>query len=539
MKLHKNKLTMTLTFFALGAGCADASVDDTQELGQIEDNTHQFEGGSNEFGPMNDPDAEGHSTENMRPQTLDRVRANLKARRGPSDSPSSLSQAEAQVIFDRGLDPTSAYVTEERVAWGDAFMDRAQLRERANDTVKKGYTTDYFSEVNINSVCLDTSEVDPVFHRFAEVAAARLSNTMAIKFLPDGSGPTLFTPGIQMIARKSNCPSDWLRIRLKTANFAGIAQAGIPESHWTEGLIELNKAWHDKTVADSVSDSWPDAPVAFVELMMHEIGHTIGLAHPQDYANVRVEHVRFSDAIGVETVMDYQLPYYSVPQSDELWTAGQINPTSGCFATYSPADASSEECTDECPCEFGRGDCDSGECKNGLECGDNNGPRYGLPQNWDTCVAPSSCPTFTPGVSPDSSFCNDPDCPCGVGEGDCEPPTSPSEDLSDQLRHAGGCGGFLECASDIGRASGMPNGYDLCRFPVMPGCEVANPNASGACANLPDGCKCRLGEGDCDSSDDCRGDLICGADIGSYFGLNTWVDVCVMPGTPGIVELGG
>ncbi len=47
-------------------------------------------------------------------------------------------------------------------------------------------------------------------------------------------------------------------------------------------------------------------------------------------------------------------------------------------------------CTEECPCSVGQGDCDSdSECAPGLECVHNVGALYGLYPSWDLCL-PSS-----------------------------------------------------------------------------------------------------------------------------------------------------
>ena len=45
-------------------------------------------------------------------------------------------------------------------------------------------------------------------------------------------------------------------------------------------------------------------------------------------------------------------------------------------------------CNETCRCTNGFGDCDGNEdCLPGFLCGDNNGPRYGQPHDWDICVA--------------------------------------------------------------------------------------------------------------------------------------------------------
>ncbi len=180
---------------------------------------------------------------------------------------------------------------------------------------------------------------------------------------------------------------------------------------------------------------------------------------------------------------------------------------------YDPNDPpNSGYCSAACPCGAGEGDCDSdSQCEVGLACISNNGAQYGLPSHYDVCAAPPSCPAFD-ASSPDPSFCSDPACPCGVGEGDCDDNTE--------------CGGIQICRHDVGAAVGLPTNWDVCEYPTAPGCpalDLDNPN-TGHCTTA---CPCGLGAGDCDSDAQCRGDLRCGHDNGASFGLPSNYDVCV------------
>jgi cysteine-rich repeat protein len=122
-------------------------------------------------------------------------------------------------------------------------------------------------------------------------------------------------------------------------------------------------------------------------------------------------------------------------------------------------------------CTAGEGDCDSNaECTNAL-CGRDNGPAFGMPRDWDVCVAAhctnqvidvdeedvdcggADCGQCNPvagcsGVSGDADFCSHA-CRCTVnGSGDCD------SDLD--------CGPGLVCKANIGDSFGMPSNYDVC-----------------------------------------------------------------------------
>ncbi|WP_438041358.1 hypothetical protein [Sorangium sp. So ce128] len=112
---------------------------------------------------------------------------------------------------------------------------------------------------------------------------------------------------------------------------------------------------------------------------------------------------------------------------------------------------------------------------------------------------------------PDTGFCT-PQCKCGAGEGDCD---------SDADCKAG-----LVCGQNIGDLVGLPASYDLC---VEPGTRQSS-STSGYCASVGG---CQLYEGDCDTHDDCRDDLVCRPDVGFAIGEPNWVDVCDLPRMPG------
>ena len=184
-----------------------------------------------------------------------------------------------------------------------------------------------------------------------------------------------------------------------------------------------------------------------------------------------------------------------------------------------PEQPSASFCTAECPCDFGEGDCDDEGagtyCEGSFVCGYNNGATYGLPASWDVCIAGPECDTFDP-TTPRYTFCAESvECPCGIGEGDC--------DNDDE------CGGRLICGYNNGAAAGLPSNYEVCMTPPFPGCPVFDRNNLNA-SFCTTSCPCGLGEGDCDNDDQCRNNLVCGYDIGSDFGMPSYWDVCVMPG---------
>lgn len=201
-------------------------------------------------------------------------------------------------------------------------------------------------------------------------------------------------------------------------------------------------------------------------------------------------------------------------------------------------------------CVQGEGDCDSNaQCNAGLICAADNGPKFGFPAGWDVCV-PSHCTNKTMdgdetgadcggscgtcsscvGVPGASTFCNG--CQCGSGQGDCD---SNAE-----------CASGLTCATDNGPLFGLPTGYDVC---VPPHCLNGVLDAASGETGVDDGgpcgthastctgtagtatycvgCLCASGEGDCDSDAECASGLVCGANIGSKFGLPAGHDICV------------
>merc|ERR1711936_394878 len=150
--------------------------------------------------------------------------------------------------------------------------------------------------------------------------------------------------------------------------------------------------------------------------------------------------------------------------------------------------------------------------------------------------------------------CCTPEQPCGLGEGDCDGP-------ADGGQHDGhaGCKGDLVCGSNNCKQFGKfyhPKD-DCCEKPKNTSAELKAPydpfkNSihptyfrpidkrcggrnidKGICCSQETPCK--LGEGDCESDNDCQADLVCGnnncKEFSAYFHEKD--DCCVSPGSSG------
>ena len=197
--------------------------------------------------------------------------------------------------------------------------------------------------------------------------------------------------------------------------------------------------------------------------------------------------------------------------ADGLVCAADVGPQYGLPAHYDVCEMPSggetgspnpDLCRDYGPCGAGQGDCDPGQCGAGLVCVNDVGAQYGLPAYYDVCEVPSG----TPSGDPDPDLCRDYG-PCGVGQGDCDP---------------GQCGEGLVCVADVGPQYGLPAIYDVCEVPS--GSSPPTPD--------PDYCRdygpCGVGQGDCDPGQ-CRAGLVCAADVGPQYGLPAIYDVCEVP----------
>jgi hypothetical protein len=102
----------------------------------------------------------------------------------------------------------------------------------------------------------------------------------------------------------------------------------------------------------------------------------------------------------------------------------------------------------------------------------------------------------------DLDFCKGP-VPCERFQGDC--------DSDDE------CASGLSCIEDMGDFYGFEQTTDVCDYP------------QGDPAYCSEDEPCDRGLGDCDSDDECTGDLQCITDVGAEYGWASTVDVCGYP----------
>ncbi len=122
----------------------------------------------------------------------------------------------------------------------------------------------------------------------------------------------------------------------------------------------------------------------------------------------------------------------------------------------------------------------------------------------------SSCHVGDPGGW---SYCTD-DCPCDVGEGDCD---------SDSQ-----CAPGLVCHHDVGLSYGYASSaMDVCDMPTVGG--DCHNGSNGGWSYCTASCPCDVGEGDCDSDSQCMAGLICRHNVGAQYGFSSAMDICEAP----------
>ncbi len=195
-------------------------------------------------------------------------------------------------------------------------------------------------------------------------------------------------------------------------------------------------------------------------------------------------------------------PTYGLPADYDVCEApGACTP----FST-TVAGRSQTHCTDGCPCGDNEGGCTTdSNCDTGLLCLIDRGQSVNLPTSYDVCMA--ACPPFDLNAQ-STSFCTS-QCPCGMGEGDCD--------------YDGQCAQGV-CVADVGATYGLPADWDVCTCPVFNAGTPSETHCSAACP-------CPAGEGDCDSDAQCSPGLVCASDVGPSYGLPVGYDVCEVAGT--------
>jgi hypothetical protein len=424
---------------------------------------------------------------------------------------------------------------------GDISFSTADLVARANDAMEKGYWCgrNQFAEFNSNTSCLfepiqmnmstgialiyfdpdqniDDGEWNPIL-RNAFLNAARFWSQAHDSA---GHGSELYIDGRSVHKKPS-----FFNIEIR---FEDLGSTGpIAKARWpvlgTFGVYPGSRITVNSNAA-FLNITFNTTNLSKVAI--HELGHTLGFAHPESFggAGVNFQHIAGSSSgTGYGTVMhsDYNsTPMPALYPDDEFSLVSMYSN----WANDLPATPNSGFCKESTGaqmrngCDVGEGDCDGEgtdtECKDSLECINAAGEKWELPSHYDVCEKPSSCPTFQSSAS--SDYCNNIACPCGPWEGDC--------DLDSQ------CGGRLICGTDLGPAVGKGSTWDICILPPIPGCPVFNKaSISGYGEFCSTACPCNLGEGDCDSDDECRGDLKCvtaGSALG-YGGAQASWEFCV------------
>ena len=115
-----------------------------------------------------------------------------------------------------------------------------------------------------------------------------------------------------------------------------------------------------------------------------------------------------------------------------------------CTVACTPGSGLFNRCHPGCPCDHGEGDCDiDADCLPGLICLHDPGAAFGYEDD-EVDVCSNVCPTLGVGAW---NYCS-PECPCDIGEGDCEIDAD--------------CLPGLRCVSDVGPAYGFQREVDIC-----------------------------------------------------------------------------
>ena len=114
------------------------------------------------------------------------------------------------------------------------------------------------------------------------------------------------------------------------------------------------------------------------------------------------------------------------------------------------------------------------------------------------------------------------DCPCAIGEGDCD--------------RQNDCDPGLICSTDVGPQYGYAGWVDICEVdhavlpPPPPQPANCHVGQSGSFAYCTRDCPCAAGEGDCDNAAECIPGTHCEHNIGPQFGWHASLDVCMPDG---------
>jgi hypothetical protein len=276
----------------------------------------------------------------------------------------------------------------------------------------------------------------------------------------------------------------------------------------------------------NVSTFYPDMPQSQKDaIALHELGHTLGFHHPSQgphlpgtaqWTNASAQCTATGGGT-YDTVFCLGNNGRKFLSDDDILATQTLYPDEKLFdlTTWD-----NEFCTWRYPCGTGEGHCTTdAQCTGFLVCLDTTVSQnlYGAPSGGRVCGPPDTARNDGIDACPASGStwrCSDADCPCGVGQADCD---------NDQE-----CSSGLVCGIDNGPAVGHGLAYDVCKHPRPPGCAAFDPNNLSTSLCSPS-CPCSLGEGDCDVDNDCIGGLVCGHDTGAAFGFSATWDFCIQP----------
>ena len=197
-------------------------------------------------------------------------------------------------------------------------------------------------------------------------------------------------------------------------------------------------------------------------------------------------------------------------------------------------------CSSPQPCEEGQGDCDfNSDCRGNLICGNNNCRQiHGniSAATSDCCVKPvtttaATTPINSPGLGTDTDwgFCTAQQ-PCDESQGDCDNDGECRGNLvcgrnncrqihgNISISSADCCIQNITTTQDITTDQDITTGQDITatqapKTTTSISTHGEKEEALRYCSpNDPEDEKCKEGDGDCDSDDDCKGDLVCGLD---------------------------
>lgn len=417
----------------------------------------------------------------------------------------------AAFLGAQGFDTTQISVEDhEIVVEGDIVFDRDELEAQVEAWDESHEPRAYYSGTvdDYKHVCVDPWNV--LGNRWGDVIAATLG---AVEMWSQNDATMRSHVNLGVLGMGGDCSGGtvelvWQDLGARDSNgWVTLANADWPSNGTIGAGVRLNS----NPEADY---AWDDATLSRA-LLLHELGHSLGFAHPEDRKAAGVQHVPGTKAgTGYETVMHAAVPSLPLTDDDIVGLHNRYFDDT-CFdhnaefdrSTWS-AGVSFTACSDDCPCTIGEGDCDSdADCAYGLECVDDPADEtlvyfgYSSSSTIDLCLPSEYWPdfSFSSAWHFDTGVCDAPADTwqsssfesCAEGMGDCQ-------------GHNAACASGHVCIPDIGWVIGVAADVDLCaRY---------DEHTSGACKSWD---KCGLAEGSCTADDQCLPGLRCGS-IGGH-----------------------